>query len=324
MEEGGGSVFFAGSSTAAARREEPRLCEDGFDTAGLAAAGLSTAAGSSVVIASRWPSYTVVSQERSFSVRPAQIFAAAAASPSGPATSRSCMPSPLLASLITMIGRNVASAALDLDFSSPRHSARKPLTELAPPTSTPNSVRCTASLGAVAAAVSASVLSEGEAAATTSGIGDAVNIFSGLSGLSGFAAFSGLSGSISFEAAASGGPIIDFSATSGAAGVMAGVAVAAGGFDGFGATDATVVLNELRDHGIAADRAYGGRSGKKQWGAADKSGAVFGVMLAPREAAEGKVAVKDLRSGEQIEVARSEVASWLRERTMNLKRGTDT
>jgi histidyl-tRNA synthetase len=76
-------------------------------------------------------------------------------------------------------------------------------------------------------------------------------------------------------------------------------------------TDATVVLNELRDRGIAADRAYGGRTGKKQWGAADKSGAVFGVLLAPRESAAGNVAVKDLRSGEQVEVDRTEVATWL-------------
>ena len=41
---------------------------------------------------------------------------------------------------------------------------------------------------------------------------------------------------------------------------------------------------------------------KKQWAAADKAGATFGVMLAPEEAAAGKVAVKDLRSGEQVEV----------------------
>jgi histidyl-tRNA synthetase len=80
-------------------------------------------------------------------------------------------------------------------------------------------------------------------------------------------------------------------------------------------TDATVVLNELRERGIAADRAYGGRTGKKQWGAADKSGAVFGVMLAPREQAAGTVAVKDLRSGEQVEVERSELAAWLLART---------
>ena len=100
---------------------------------------------------------------RSLSIMPAQIFAAAAASLSGPATSRNCMPSPLLLSFTTMIGRNAASAAFDLDLSSPRHSARKPPTEFAPPTSTPNSVRWTVDWPASAAGrpPSASVLPAG-------------------------------------------------------------------------------------------------------------------------------------------------------------------
>ena len=85
------------------------------------------AAASSAFSESRWPSKTVVSQGRLFSVRTAQILAAAPASFSGPATSRSCMPSPLVPSLITMIGRSAVSGAFDLDFSSPRHSARKPV-----------------------------------------------------------------------------------------------------------------------------------------------------------------------------------------------------
>ena len=85
--------------------------------------------------------------------------------------------------------------------------------------------------------------------------------------------------------------------------------------DLMGTTDAAVLLNELRESGIAADRAYGGRSVKKQWGAADKAGARFGVMLAPEEAAAGKVAVKDLRSGEQVTVERAEVVAWLLART---------
>jgi histidyl-tRNA synthetase len=81
--------------------------------------------------------------------------------------------------------------------------------------------------------------------------------------------------------------------------------------DLMGTTDAAVLLEELRDRGIAADRAYGGRSVKKQWGAADKAGALYGVMVAPEEHAAGKVAVKDLRSGEQVTVERAEVAAWL-------------
>ena len=72
-----------------------------------------------------------VSQDRLFSVMAAQIFAAAAASRKGPATSRNCMPSPPEPSLITMIGRSSASGALARDLSSPRHSARKPAIELA-------------------------------------------------------------------------------------------------------------------------------------------------------------------------------------------------
>jgi histidyl-tRNA synthetase len=85
--------------------------------------------------------------------------------------------------------------------------------------------------------------------------------------------------------------------------------------DLLGTEDATVLVHELREHGVAADRAYGGRSGKKQWSAADKAGATYGVMLAPRESEAGAVAVKDLRSGEQVEVKRSEVADWLLSRT---------
>src|SRR6185437_4762361 len=142
---------------------------------------------------------------------PAQILAAAAASLRGPATSRSCMPSPLLPSLITMIGRNVVNTAFDLDFRSPSHSARNPASEFAPPTSTPNSVRWMASLGAVAADASGSMSSAGAADATTSGLGVAD------------VAFASLSGSINLAAAASGGAMIDLAATHGTDGVAAGV-----------------------------------------------------------------------------------------------------
>jgi histidyl-tRNA synthetase len=71
------------------------------------------------------------------------------------------------------------------------------------------------------------------------------------------------------------------------------------------------VLAEVRACGLSADRSYGGRSVKKQWGAADRAGATWGVMLAPRELERGHVAVKDLRSGDQVEVRRDELAAWL-------------
>jgi histidyl-tRNA synthetase len=74
------------------------------------------------------------------------------------------------------------------------------------------------------------------------------------------------------------------------------------------------LLAELRAVGLSADRAYGNRSMKKQWGAADRVGARWGVMLAPREVAEGNVVVKDLVTGEQAPVRRDDVAGWLRMR----------
>ena len=71
------------------------------------------------------------------------------------------------------------------------------------------------------------------------------------------------------------------------------------------------LLAELRAAGLSADRAYGNRSMKKQWGVADRLGARWGVMLAPREIAEGKVVVRDMTSGEQVAVKWDEVAAWL-------------
>jgi histidyl-tRNA synthetase len=84
--------------------------------------------------------------------------------------------------------------------------------------------------------------------------------------------------------------------------------------DLLGGTEADRLLYELRESGLSADRSYGSRAAKKQWSAADRAGATWGVMLAPDEHSRGHVAVKDLRSGEQIEVRRDDVAAWLRTR----------
>ncbi len=72
-----------------------------------------------------------------------------------------------------------------------------------------------------------------------------------------------------------------------------------------------LVLAALRSRGIAADRAYGGRSVKAQWKVADRSGARFGVMLGTAEAERGAVGVKDLRNGRQVEVRQEDVVSWI-------------
>ena len=81
-----------------------------------------------------------------------------------------------------------------------------------------------------------------------------------------------------------------------------------------GGREALTLTHELREAGLGVDRAYGSRSVKAQWKAADRAGAVFGVMLGERELARGEVGVKDLRSGEQVDVPREQVAGWLRAR----------
>jgi histidyl-tRNA synthetase len=78
--------------------------------------------------------------------------------------------------------------------------------------------------------------------------------------------------------------------------------------------EGTRVLAELRAVGLAADRAYGGRSAKKQFAVADRSGAAWAVILGVDEAARGVVAVRDMDSGKQREVHREEIAAWLRTR----------
>jgi len=76
----------------------------------------------------------------------------------------------------------------------------------------------------------------------------------------------------------------------------------------------TLLVTELREDGLRAERSYGDRSVKAQWKQADRSGAAVGVMLGRDEAARGAVAVKDLRSGEQVEVPRAQLAGWLQAR----------
>lgn len=78
--------------------------------------------------------------------------------------------------------------------------------------------------------------------------------------------------------------------------------------------EALALTQELREAGLRVDRAYGNRSVSAQWNAADRAGAAFGVMLAPEEFSRGELAVKDLRSGKQVEVPREQVVGWLRDR----------
>jgi histidyl-tRNA synthetase len=80
-----------------------------------------------------------------------------------------------------------------------------------------------------------------------------------------------------------------------------------------GRTEVVTLLHELREVGLSADRAYGGRSLKAQTRAANRAGARYVVVVGRQEMARGAVAVKDMESGEQIELSRSRVVSWLHE-----------
>ena len=83
-----------------------------------------------------------------------------------------------------------------------------------------------------------------------------------------------------------------------------------------GSGDTTRLAAELRESGLATDRSYGRRAPKRQFAAADKSGARWAVVVGADELARGVVGVKDLRvaDAEQQEVRRDEVAAWLRMR----------
>jgi histidyl-tRNA synthetase len=79
------------------------------------------------------------------------------------------------------------------------------------------------------------------------------------------------------------------------------------------AAEVAALLAELRETGLSADRAYGGRSLRAQTKAANRAGARYVVLFGRAEMEKGAVAVRDMESGEQIEVARSRVVSWLHE-----------
>jgi histidyl-tRNA synthetase len=79
------------------------------------------------------------------------------------------------------------------------------------------------------------------------------------------------------------------------------------------AAEVAALLAELRETGLSADRAYGGRSLRAQTKSAHRAGARYVVLLGRAEMEKGAVAVRDMESGEQVEVPRSRVVSWLHE-----------
>jgi len=74
--------------------------------------------------------------------------------------------------------------------------------------------------------------------------------------------------------------------------------------DTTGGSAAMALAAELREAGVGADRSFGGRSMKAQFKAADRSGARLALVVGDREASEGTVTVRDMRTGDQEVVAR--------------------
>ena len=83
--------------------------------------------------------------------------------------------------------------------------------------------------------------------------------------------------------------------------------------DTAGSTAAIGLTHELRAAGVSADRSFGGRSMKSQFKSADRSGARLAAIVGAQESAEGTVTLRDLRSGEQTTVGRSDVVKHVQE-----------
>jgi histidyl-tRNA synthetase len=71
------------------------------------------------------------------------------------------------------------------------------------------------------------------------------------------------------------------------------------------------LARDLRRAGVRCDLSFAGGSFGKQFKAADRRGARFAVVLGEDEIRKGTVSVKDLKSGEQEEVARAALAARL-------------
>jgi len=78
--------------------------------------------------------------------------------------------------------------------------------------------------------------------------------------------------------------------------------------------DILTLVTRLRRAGVNADMAFGARGLKGALRAADRSGAAFAVLIGAEERRDGTVSIKDLRTGDQQDVAATRATDWLIER----------
>jgi histidyl-tRNA synthetase len=77
------------------------------------------------------------------------------------------------------------------------------------------------------------------------------------------------------------------------------------------------LVRDLRDAGIGAVLAVGGRSLKSQLKSADKAGIRYALIIGESELAEGKALAREMATGEQASLPIAEIAAWLRGRLPN-------
>ena len=78
--------------------------------------------------------------------------------------------------------------------------------------------------------------------------------------------------------------------------------------------DVLALVTKLRRAGVNADMAFGDRSLKGALRAADRSGAAFAALIGAQERRDGTVSIKDLKTGDQQDVAAAQATDWLIER----------
>ncbi|MBV9449155.1 MAG: histidine--tRNA ligase [Streptosporangiaceae bacterium] len=74
------------------------------------------------------------------------------------------------------------------------------------------------------------------------------------------------------------------------------------------------LVTSLRRAGVVADMVFGDRGMKGAMKAADRSGAKYAVLIGDREEARQYVLIKDLGTGEQVEMPGADAVAWLKER----------
>lgn len=84
-------------------------------------------------------------------------------------------------------------------------------------------------------------------------------------------------------------------------------------FDAALLPDYLAIGAELRAAGINTEIQLEAAKPKKQFAYADKNGIRFAIIMGGDEKAKGEVTVKDMISGEQTSVARSDLATWLKQ-----------